>query len=136
MVRESEGIMGTLDRQSWLEIDPNIKTAAVQYSSTTAGNQTTPIVAGVSGKKIRIFALAVSISIGGTNCYIRSGAAGAQITETFFRTITGAQSAAYYQRTAYPGIYLYQTSSAGDALILNCVTAAAVVSVSVVYMLV
>lgn len=128
--------MGTLDRQAWLEIDPNIKTAAIQYSSTTVGDQATPVVAGVAGKKIRIFALAVSISIGGTNCYIRSGVGGTQITETFFRTITGSQLAAYYQRTAYPGIYLYQTLNTGDALILNCVTASAVVSVSIVYMLV
>ena len=122
---------GTLDRGAVL-VDPNVKFVTIMYTSTTVGDQATPILAAVTGKKIRIFALAVCISIGGTNCYIRNSSSGTQITERFDRTISGAQYAAYYNRIAFPGIFLYE-SDVSRGLVLNCVTASATVSVTLVY---
>lgn len=109
-----------------------VLTKSITYAATTAGDQATPIVAAVTGKKIRIFSSVVSISIGGTNCYIRNGAGGTQVTETFFRTLSGSAFPSYYSRSAYSGIWLYE-SEISKALVLNCTTAAAVVSVSLVY---
>jgi hypothetical protein len=119
--------MGTLDT-----LTNGILTKSIAYASTTVGDQATPIVAAVVGKKIRVYSLVVSISIGGSNCYIRNGSGGTQLTETFFRTLSGSAFPSYYQRTAYSGIWLYE-SEVGKSLVLNCTTAAAVVSVSLVY---
>ena len=102
------------------------------YSSTTAGDQTTPVVAAVAGKKIRIYAIAATTNIGGTNFYLRNGAAGTALTETFYRAISGSPSAAYYSRVGYQGIWLYETEI-GKSIVLNCTTASAQVSVSLVY---
>ena len=109
-----------------------IKTKSITYASTTAGDQAVPIIAAVTNKKIRIYSLSVSISIGGSNCYFRSGAGGTQLTEIFFRTLSGGQYPAYYSRVGYDGIWLYE-SEISKALVLNCTTASAVVSVSLVY---
>jgi hypothetical protein len=109
-----------------------VLTKSITYSSTTAGDQTTPIVAAVAGKKVRIYSIAVSISIGGSNCYMRNGSAGTQLTEQFFRTLSGSAFPSYYSRSAYQGIWLYE-SEVGKSLVLNCTTASAVVSVSLVY---
>jgi len=123
--------MGLLDRQNW-DVNPSAKAVSVTYASTTAGDQAAAIIPAVAGKKIRIFAISVSISIGGSNCYIRNGAGGTQLTEQFFRTLSGSAFPSYYSRSAYPGIFLYE-SEVSKALVLNCTTAAAVVSVSLVY---
>ena len=109
-----------------------VLTKTAIYSSTTAGDQTTPVVAAVPGKKIRIFSIVVSISIGGSNCYMRNGSAGTQLTEQFFRTLSGSAFPSYYSRSAYQGIWLYETE-VGKSIVLNCTTASAQVSVSLVY---
>jgi hypothetical protein len=122
---------GTLDRGSVLA-DPSVKTVTAAYTSTTVGDQAAAVLAAVAGKKIRIFAIAVSISIGGTNCYLRNSGAGTQITETFLRTLSGSSFPAYYSRVGFPGIFLYE-SDVGKGIVLNCTTASANVSVSLVY---
>jgi hypothetical protein len=121
--------MGTLDRQSW-ELDPSIKSKAFTYT-TTLGDQALPIVPAVAGKKIRVYSLGVSLNIGGSNCYIKDST-GVQKTELFLRTISGSTVPAYYTRSAYPGIMLFETA-VGASLILNCTTAGATNSVQVVY---
>lgn len=122
---------GTLDRGNVLP-DPNVKAITAQYASTTVGDQATPILAAIAGKRIRIFAISATTNIGGTNFYLRNGAGGSAVTEMFYRAISGSPSAAYYARTGYPGIFLYETS-VGVALVLNCTTASAQVSVSLSY---
>jgi len=119
--------MGTLDT-----LTNGILTKTVAYASTTAGDQASAIITGVAGKKIRIYAIGLSISIGGTNCYLRYGAGGTPVTETFLRTLSGSSFPAYYNRVGYQGIWLYE-SIVGSSIILNCTTAAAQVSVSLVY---
>jgi len=109
----------------------SIQSAAIIYT-TTVGDQATPIVAARPGKKIRVFSFAVSISINGSQCFMRSGAGGVQLSELFLRTISGSTIAAYYSRTAYDGIMLFETN-VGQALVLNCSTAASTNSVQVVY---
>jgi hypothetical protein len=111
-----------------------IRTAAVSYPSATVGNQATPVVAATAGKRIRVLAMALSTSINGPSCYLRDGTAGAQISETVLRNITGSTAAVNYQRSAYYPIHLYETSP-GQPLILNC-SATGVASVQVVYVLV
>jgi len=111
-----------------------ILTAAVPYPSTTVGDQATPVVAAVAGKKIRVLSMALSSSINGPQCYLRSGAGGTQISETILRNITGSTSAMNYQRSAYYPVHLYETG-VGQALVLNC-SATGVASVQVVYVLV
>jgi hypothetical protein len=122
---------GTLDRGNVLP-DPNVKALTVQYTSTTAGDQATPVLPSVAGKKIRVFAISATTNIGGTNFYLRNGAGGSAVTEMFYRAISGSPSASYYSRVGYPGIFLYETS-VGVALVLNCTTASAQVSVSLSY---
>ena len=122
---------GTLDRGNVL-VDPNVQTVTIQYASTTAGDQATPVLPAVAGKKIRIFAIAATTNIGGTNFYLRNGAGGSAVTEMYYRAISGSPSAAYYSRVGYPGIFLYETL-VGVALTLNCTTAGAQVSVSLSY---
>lgn len=132
--------MGSLDKQAYGQyFDSNgnalpIRAAAVNYPSATVGDQATPVVAAVAGKKIRVLAMALSTSINGPSCFLRSGAAGTQISETILRNITGSFAAVNYIRTAYYPIFLYETN-AGQALILNC-SATGVASVQVVYVLV
>lgn len=117
-----------LDRQCW-EMDPNVKSAAVTYT-TTVGDQATPIVASRTGKRIRVFSWGVSISINGSNCYMKDSL-GAQLSELLLRT-TGGNAPSFYTRTAYPGVMLFQTGI-GASLQLNCTTAGATNSVQVVY---
>lgn len=143
--------MGSLDKTSSVSIAGNvtvpdgiyyddlgnvlaINSAAVSYPAATVGDQATPVVAAVVGKSIRILSMALSTSINGPTCFLRTGAGGAQITETILRNISGSTAAVNYQRTAYYPIYLYQTG-VGAALILNC-SAVGVASVQVVYVLV
>jgi hypothetical protein len=135
--------MGSLDNLGYVpdgqyfDVKGNIlpiMTAAVSYPSTTIGDQTNPVVAAVAGKKIRVLSMALSSSINGPQCYLRSGAGGAQISELILRNISGSTSAMNYQRSAYYPIHLYETN-AGQALVLNC-SAAGVASVQVVYVLV
>lgn len=111
-----------------------INSAAVAYNVTVAGDQSTPVVAAVAGKKIRVLAMALSTSINGPSCYLRSGTGGTQISELILRNITGSTSAMNYQRTAYYPIHLYETN-AGQALVLNA-SATGTCSVQVVYVLV
>lgn len=119
--------MGTLDT-----LTNGVLTKTVQVASTTAGDQATPIITGVAGKKIRIYAIASTTNIGGTNFYLRNGAGGTPVTENFYRAISGSPSAAYYSRVGYQGIWLYETQ-VGASLVLNCTTAGAQVSVSLTY---
>ena len=119
--------MGTLDN-----VTGGVQVKTVQYSSTTAGDQATPVIPGMSGKKIRIFAIAATTNIGGTNFYLSNGAGGTPVTENFYRAISGSPSAAYYSRVGYQGIWLYETT-AGSNLVLNCTTAGAQVSISLSY---
>jgi len=111
-----------------------VNVVAVNYPSATVGDQAAPVVASVAGKKIRVLAMALSSSINGPSCFLRSGAAGTQISETILRNISGAFSAVNYIRTAYYPIFLYETN-AGQALILNC-SNTGVASVQVVYVLI
>ena len=112
---------------------PNgILTKTVAYATTTVGDQAAAVVTGVAGKKIKIYAISCTTNIGGTNFYLRNGAGGTALTETFYRAISGSPSAAYYSRVGYQGIWLYE-STVGSSIILNCTTAAAQVSVSLVY---
>lgn len=119
--------MGTLDT-----LTNGVYTKTAVYSSTTAGDQATPVIPSVAGKKIRIYAISATTNIGGTNFYLRNGAVGTQLTETFYRAISGSPSAAYYSRVGYQGIWLYETEI-GKSIVLNCTTASAQVSVSLVY---
>lgn len=119
--------MGNLDT-----LTVGVLTKVATYNPTTAGDQAVAIVSAVAGKKIRIFALSATTSIGGSNFYIRNGAGGTPVTEMFYRSITGAYVAAYYSRVGYAGIWLYE-SEVGKALVLNCTTANATVSVSLTY---
>lgn len=122
--------MGTLDT-----LTSGVLTKTAVYSSTTAGDQATPVIAGVVGKKIRIFAIACTTNIGGTNFYLRNGTGGIPVTENFYRAISGSPSAAYYSRVGYQGIWLYETAI-GASLVLNCTTAGAQVSISLTYSLI
>jgi hypothetical protein len=119
--------MGTLDGQI-----SGILQKTVAITSTTAGDQAAAIVTGIPGKKIRVFAIASTTNIGGTNFYLRNGASGSVLTETFYRAISGSPSAAYYSRVGYQGIWLYETEI-GKSIVLNCTTAGAQVSISLVY---
>jgi len=119
--------MGTLDT-----LTNGVYTKTAVYASTTAGNQAAVVVPEVAGKKIRIFAIAATTNIGGTNFYLRNGTGGAALTETYYRAISGSPSAAYYSRVGYQGIWLYETT-VGSAIVLNCTTAGAQVSVSLTY---
>jgi hypothetical protein len=120
-------IMGTLDT-----LTNGVLTKTAVYASTTAGDQASSVITGIPGKKIRIFAIAATTNIGGTNFYLRNGLGGTAVTETYYRAISGSPSAAYYSRVGYQGIWLYETL-AGVALVLNCTTAGAQVSVSLTY---
>jgi hypothetical protein len=111
-----------------------VNTAAVSYTVATAGDQATPVVAAVAGKRIRVLAMALTTSINGPSCFLRSGTGGTQISELILRNISGSTSAMNYQRTAYYPIFLYQTN-AGQALVLNA-SATGTCSVQVVYVLV
>lgn len=119
--------MGTLDSNAGI-----VNTKVAVYPTTTAGDQATPVITGVSGKRIRIYAIASTTNIGGTNFYLRNGAGGTAVTETYYRAISGSPSAAYYSRVGYPGIWLYETTP-GSNLVLNCTTATAQVSISLTY---
>lgn len=111
-----------------------ILTQARSYPTVTVGDQAQAVVAAVAGKKIRVLSMALSSSINGPQCYLRSGVGGTQISELILRNISGSTSAMNYQRSAYYPIHLYETA-AGQALILNC-SATGVASVQVVYVLV
>jgi hypothetical protein len=119
--------MGSLDL-----VTGGILTKTIAYSSTTAGDQAAAVVTGVPGKKIRIYAIACTTNIGGTNFYLRNGAGGTPLTENFYRAISGSPSAAYYSRVGYDGIWLYETE-VGKSIVLNCTTATAQVSISLTY---
>lgn len=120
---------GSLD--SKFTQDPSIKSVAITYNPTTVGVQATPIVPAQAGKKIRAYAWGASLSIGGSQCFMQDST-GVQKSELLLRTISGAPAPAYYTRTAYPGIMLFETA-VGASLQLNCVTAGATNSVQVVY---
>ena len=111
----------------------DVLSTAKSYTATV-GDQAIPIVLAVPGKKIRILSMALSSSINGPTCFLRSGTGGTQISETILRNITGSTSAMNYQRSAYYPIYLYETSI-NQALILNC-SATGTCSVQVTYVLI
>lgn len=107
---------------------------AVYYPSATVGDQATPVVAAVSGRKIRVLSFAVTTSINGPIVYLRDGIGGTQISESILRALSGSTMPVNYQRTAYYPIYLFETS-AGNPLICNC-SATGSASVQVVYVLI
>lgn len=119
--------MGSLDT-----VTAGILTKVAVYNPTTAGDQTASVITGQAGKKIRIFAIAATTNIGGTNFYLRNGTGGTPVTENFYRAISGSPSAAYYSRVGYQGIWLYETT-VGSNLVLNCTTSGAQVSISLTY---
>lgn len=121
---------GTLDRGVFWT-DPNIQSSAITYNPTTVGDQATPIVSAIAGKKIRVYSWGVSISINGAQSYMKDST-GVQKTELLLRTITGSTAPAYYTRTAYNGIMLFETA-VGASLQMNCAQASATVSAQVVY---
>lgn len=110
-----------------------INSVARTYTVAAAGDQATPVVAAVAGKKIRILSWALSESINGPSCYLRSGAGGTQIGELVLRAISGSFVPVNYQRTAYYPIYLFETA-AGQALVLNA-SNTGTASIQVVYVL-
>ncbi len=122
-------MQGTIDQSISVS---GVLVKTVQIASTTAGDQSTPVITGAAGKKIRIYAIAATTNIGGTNFYLRNGVGGTAVTENFYRAISGSPSAAYYSRVGYQGIWLYETTP-GVSLVLNCTTAGAQVSVSLTY---
>lgn len=122
--------MRILDSINTLGVSASVKDIARTYTPTTIGDQATPIVAALAGKKIRVYSWGVSLSINGSNCYMRDST-GVQKTELLLRT-TGANIPSYYTRSAYPGIMLFETAI-GASLLLNCTTAGATNSVQVVY---
>jgi len=119
---------GTLDTKFY--VDPSIQSKAITYTPTTVGDQATPIVPALAGKKIRVYAWGVSLSINGSNCYMKDST-GVQKTELLLRT-TGGNAPNYYTRSAYPGIMMFETA-VGASLQLNCTTAGATNSVQVIY---
>jgi hypothetical protein len=110
-----------------------ILTQARSYTATV-GDQAQAVVAAVAGKKIRVLSMALTSSINGPSCYLRSNPAGTQISELILRNISGSTSAMNYQRTSYYPIHLYETA-VGQSLVLNC-SATGTCSVQVVYVLV
>ena len=118
------------DHGNALQILPQAR----QYTVAAAGDQAQAVVVAVPGKKIRVLSWALSTSINGPSCYLRSGAGGAQISELVLRNITGSTSAMNYQRSAFYPIFLYETA-VGHSLVLNC-SAVGTCSVQVVYVLV
>jgi hypothetical protein len=132
--------MGTLDRGysgNYYDALGNVlmvNSVARTYTVATAGDQATPVVAAVAGKKIRVLSWALSESINGPSCYLRSGAGGTQISELVLRNISGAQLAVNYQRSSYYPIHLFETG-VGQALVLNA-SNTGTASVQVVYVLV
>ncbi|MDP3354162.1 MAG: hypothetical protein Q8S44_10540 [Flavobacteriaceae bacterium] len=107
---------------------------AIDYDPTEVGDQATPVVAEVPGRKIRVLSFAVSTSINGPIVYLRDGIGGTQISEKILNAISGSTVPINYQRTAYYPIYLFQTSP-GNPLICNC-SATGSASVQVVYVLI
>jgi hypothetical protein len=121
--------MRNLDIITSLGVFPGVASVARTYT-TTVGDQAVPIVAAQAGKRIRVWSWAVSISINGSNCFIKDSS-GVQKTELLLRT-TGGNAPNYYTRSAYPGIMLFDTA-VGASLQLNCTTAGATNSVQIVY---
>jgi len=121
--------MGTLDKKL-VNVDTTVLSRAITYVPTTIGDQATPIIPAISGKKIRVFAWGLSISINGSNCYMKDST-GVQKSELLLRT-TGGNAPNYFTRTGYDGIMLFETAI-GASLQLNCTTAGATNSVQVVY---
>jgi hypothetical protein len=112
-----------------------IRSSAVSYASATLGDQATPVVAAVDGKKIRVLLWSCSLSIGGSSIYLRNGAGGAQLSTTILRNITGSLQAVNYQQSAYFPIFLFETT-AGTALVCNATPASGAVTIQVSYVLV
>ena len=112
-----------------------IRSAAVTYASATNGDQATPVIAAVAGKKIRVLLWSCSLSIGGSSIFLRNGAGGAQLSTTILRNITGSLQAVNYQQSAYFPIYLFETT-AGTALVCNATPANGAVTIQVTYVLV
>lgn len=135
----SVSVAGTVAVPNGSYYDPagnilTINSAAINYAVASAGDQSPAVVAAVVGKKIRVLAMALTSSINGPTCFLRSGTGGTQISETILRNITGSTSAMNYQRSAYYPIFLYETA-AGQALVLNA-SATGTCSVQVVYVLI
>jgi hypothetical protein len=108
-----------------------VKSASATYNPPTAGNQATPLVAAVSGKKIAVLAFNIQLGVSSANTYLRDGTAGAQLSPLFLRATGGSVPTSYIQ-SAPTGAFLFATT-AGNALITNCATNTGTVSVQVTY---
>jgi len=108
-----------------------VKSASRTYSPPTAGNQATPIVTAVSGKRIAVLAYNVQLGVSSANTYMRDGTAGGQLSVLFLRA-TGGNVPTSYIQTGFIGAFLFATTS-GNALIANCATNTGVVSIQVTY---
>ena len=60
-----------MDSINTLGISSNVKSVAITYTPTTVGDQAVPIVAALAGKKVRVYSWGASLSINGSNCYMR-----------------------------------------------------------------
>lgn len=112
----------------------NILTKQITYNPPTVGDQATAVVAATAGKKIRVFALSVSLGINSANTYLRDGSGGTQLSVLFLRTTGGSVPSFYYQ-DAPINTFLFQTT-AGTALVANCSTTTGPVSIQLVYALI
>jgi|WetSurMetagenome_2_1015567.scaffolds.fasta_scaffold63194_3 hypothetical protein len=108
-----------------------VKSASATYNPPTAGNQATPLVAAVVGKKISVLAYNIQLGVSSANTYLRDGTAGAQLSVLFLRATGGSVPTAYIEGGS-AGIVLFATT-AGNALITNCATNTGTVSIQVTY---
>jgi hypothetical protein len=108
-----------------------VKSAAATYNPPTAGNQATPLVSAVVGKRIAVLAYNVQLGVSSANTYLRDGTAGVQLSVLFLRATGGSVPTSYIE-TGATGIILFATT-AGNALVTNCATNTGTVSVQVTY---
>jgi hypothetical protein len=111
-----------------------ILTTQVTYATPTVGDQATAVVSATAGKKIRVFAIAVSLGINSANTYLRDGSGGTQLSVLYLRT-TGGSVPSFYFQGAPINTFVFQTTS-GTALVANCSTTTGPVSVQITYTLV
>jgi len=108
-----------------------VKSAATTYNPPTAGDQATPLVAAVVGKKISVLAYNVQLGVSSANTFLRNGAGGTQLSVLFLRATGGSVPTAYIEGGS-AGVVLFATT-AGTALVTNCATNTGTVSIQVTY---
>lgn len=111
-----------------------VYTSFVTLNPPTTGNQATPLVSAVSGKKIRVLSYDVSLGVSSANTYLRDGTGGSQLSVLWLRA-TGGSVPTFYSKSSAENFYLFQTS-VNTPLIINCSTNTGTVSIQIVYVLV